>query len=129
MTVSVQRSPALVGRLRPPSDKSLTHRAFMLGAAAESPSFIQHPLLGEDCVSTLRFLESMGLRYDIRDGTVHLEPAAEWSNPDALLDCGNSGTTMRLLFLCGGPSPVLASRQHQSACMPLVIHILVPLTT
>lgn len=97
MTVSVQRSPALVGRLRPPSDKSLTHRAFMLGAAAESPSFIQHPLLGEDCVSTLRCLESMGLRYDIRDGTVHLEPAAEWSNPDALLDCGNSGTTMRLL--------------------------------
>ena len=39
------------------------------------------------------------------------------------------GTTIRLLFLCAGPSLVLASRQHQSACMPLVIHILVPLIT
>ena len=39
------------------------------------------------------------------------------------------GTTIRLLFLCGGPSLVLASRQHQSAFRPLVIHILLPLIT
>ena len=39
------------------------------------------------------------------------------------------GTMIRLLFLCTGPSPVLASRQHQSAFKPLVIHILEPLIT
>jgi hypothetical protein len=39
------------------------------------------------------------------------------------------GTMMSDLFLCTGPSLVLASRQHQSACMPLVIHILEPLMT
>jgi hypothetical protein len=39
------------------------------------------------------------------------------------------GTTIRLLFRCGGPSEVLASRQHQSACSPLVIHIFVPSIT
>ncbi len=43
--------------------------------------------------------------------------------------CASSGTIIRLLFLCGEPSLVLASRQHQSALSPLVIHILLPFTT
>jgi hypothetical protein len=44
--------------------------------------------------------------------------------PDAFI-----GTMISDLFLCGAPSEVLASRQHQSAFMPLVIHILLPLIT
>jgi hypothetical protein len=46
-----------------------------------------------------------------------------------LMPGASIGTMISDLFLCGRPSEVLASRQHQSACMPLVIHILVPLMT
>ncbi len=51
------------------------------------------------------------------------------SKPFTGLPFSRSGTITRLLFLCAGPSLVLASRQIQSACMPLVIHIFSPLMT
>lgn len=86
------------GALRPPSDKSLTHRAYLLAAAATDASLIREPLQGEDCNATLNSLEAMGLRReDVGDGSVRLIPAAEWHSPLEQLDCGNSGTTMRLL--------------------------------
>ena len=63
------------------------------------------PLKGEDCLSTLEILSQLGLRYDWVDTrTLRLTPADEWIQTEEYLDCGNSGTTMRLL--CG----MLASR-------------------
>lgn len=100
----VERSGPLVGRLRPPSDKSLTHRAYMLGAIASGPSMVRTPLRGEDCESTLACLEAMGLGAERSEEGVALRPAADWSSPAGELDCGNSGTTMRLL------SGLIASR-------------------
>ena len=87
----------LQGTLRPPSDKSLTHRAYMLGAIAAGESMVREPLLGEDCEATLRCLRQMGLCAE-PDGTgVRLMPADQWSQPHDVIDCGNSGTTMRLM--------------------------------
>lgn len=100
----VERSGPLTGRLRPPSDKSLTHRAYMLGAIASASSRVRTPLRGEDCESTLACLEAMGLTAIRTEEGVVLHPAAEWAPPAAELDCGNSGTTMRLL------SGLIASR-------------------
>ncbi|MCB8932315.1 MAG: 3-phosphoshikimate 1-carboxyvinyltransferase [Fimbriimonadaceae bacterium] len=98
MTLTTGRIATMAGELRPPSDKSLTHRAYMLGAAAAGPSVVRNPLRGEDCEATLRCLEAMGLRatWTGRD-EVRLDPAARWHSPAEPLDCGNSGTTMRLL--------------------------------
>lgn len=98
MTLNVSPVATLNGILRPPSDKSLTHRAYMLAAVAEGNSIVHEPLRGQDCEATLKCLRSMGLQTRQRDqATIELVPAAEWRNPTEPLDCGNSGTTMRLL--------------------------------
>ncbi len=97
MQLRIQPVQSIQGEMRPPSDKSLTHRAYMLGALGRGESVVRMPLTGEDCEATLRCLQQMGLRA-ARTGTeVRLTPAAEWNSPVGELDCGNSGTTMRLL--------------------------------
>ncbi len=98
MRLVVEPKKCVKGEFRPPSDKSLTHRAYMLGAAAESDSLIKMPLAGEDCQATLSCLAQMGMQYTWAGPTdVRLHPIREWMQPAAPLDCGNSGTTMRLL--------------------------------
>ncbi len=105
MEIVVSHSGPLRGSIRPPSDKSLTHRAFMFAAAAQSPSAILNPLMGEDCVSTLRCLEQLGALPERVGNGFKIAPAPEWLQPEHELDCGNSGTTMRLLsgFLASRP--------------------------
>lgn len=96
MTLQVGRSGPLRGELRPPSDKSLTHRAYILAALARSRSTIVNPLRGEDCNATLAILQQLGATAEVGD-EVLIEPPGGLQSPAAALDCGNSGTTMRLL--------------------------------
>ncbi len=104
MSLRITRAKSVTGQFRPPSDKSLTHRAYMFAAIADGVSRVYSPLRGEDCESTRHCLEAMGLKsIEIPNG-FELTPAPEWSQPETTLDCGNSGTTMRLL------SGLLASR-------------------
>ncbi len=101
----VRRPAAFAGEVRTPPDKSLTHRAYMLGAIAEGPCRVRNPLQSEDAQATLECLAQMGLAYDwTSPNEVRLTPAARWESPSGTLDCGNSGTTMRLL------SGLIASR-------------------
>lgn len=105
MTLEISPIANLQGVLRPPSDKSLTHRSYMFGAIANGESRVRMPLRGEDCESTLRCMNLLGLRHEwITPTEVRLIPTGEWQQPHMPLDCGNSGTTMRLL------SGLLASR-------------------
>jgi len=98
LRLTIQPVKALRGEIRPPSEKSLTHRAYMFGAAATGESVVHNPLRGEDCESTRRCLEQMGLRYEwLSDTSIRLMPSLEWTQPSDVLDCGNSGTTMRLM--------------------------------
>ena len=97
------------GEIRPPSDKSLTHRAYMLGAIAGGESVVRNPLRGEDCEATLRILGQMGLESAPENGSVRLRPAPEWRSPDGDLDCGNSGTTMRLIAGLIASRPIKAT--------------------
>jgi 3-phosphoshikimate 1-carboxyvinyltransferase len=105
MTLDIQPISLISGEIRPPSDKSLTHRSYMFGAIASGPSVVRNPLRGEDCESTLSCLAQLGLKFSGR-GTdeVRLFPNQQWIQPESDLDCGNSGTTMRLL------SGLIASR-------------------
>lgn len=105
MTLTTGRAATMIGELRPPSDKSITHRAYLLGAVGEGPTVVRNPLRGEDCEATLRCLEALGtVIMEVDAETVRIVPG-EWTSPTERLDCGNSGTTMRLL------SGLVASRK------------------
>jgi 3-phosphoshikimate 1-carboxyvinyltransferase len=89
------------GELTVPGDKSISHRALLLGAIAEGLTEIEGFLESEDCLRTLHALRSMGVR--IQQGgeqSVRVRGGGLFSlqAPDAPLDLGNSGTAMRLLI-------------------------------
>lgn len=98
------------GEVRVPGDKSLTHRALMFAAAARGESRLSGLLPGADCRSTAAVLNALGAHIPAlpTDGstiTVTSAGLGEWHTPSEVLDCGNSGTTARLLvgLLAGLP--------------------------
>ena len=89
------------GTLTVPGDKSISHRALMLGALAHGDTRITGFLASEDCLATARALEALGVPIERpRETTVLVHGAAETglTAPVAQLDLGNSGTAMRLLM-------------------------------
>lgn len=105
MVMRVRRFAGVQGQVRPPSDKSLTHRAYMLAALSEGPSTVRRPLESEDAHATRAILTQLGTRFEqVSPQEVIVHPSSEWLQPGTPLDCGNSGTTMRLM------SGLLASR-------------------
>jgi 3-phosphoshikimate 1-carboxyvinyltransferase len=96
LKLTVYPGAPLRGVCEAPGDKSITHRAFLLAAIASGASRISNANPGADCRSTLACLSALGLEAERRDGTWHLVPH-RLSASAAALDCGNSGTTLRLL--------------------------------
>ncbi|HEU0305740.1 MAG TPA: 3-phosphoshikimate 1-carboxyvinyltransferase [Lysobacter sp.] len=95
-----KRGAALAGSLRVPGDKSVSHRAVMLGAIAEGTTRIRGFLEGEDTRATARVLSQLGVRIDApSDGEriVHGVGLHGLRGTGVPLDCGNAGTGMRLL--------------------------------
>jgi len=86
----------LRGVLRVPGDKSISHRAAILGAIAHGTTRIWGFLLAEDCLSTLRCLRALGVTIDDRGGQLEIR-GGSLREPEEILDVGNSGTTIRLL--------------------------------
>ncbi|MBV8856536.1 MAG: 3-phosphoshikimate 1-carboxyvinyltransferase [Acidobacteria bacterium] len=93
----------LRGRLRVPGDKSVSHRAAMLAALARGGTTITNFSSSVDCSSTLEVLRRLGVFVERDGATVRVEGAGgdeggqRFQPPSLELDCGNSGTTMRLL--------------------------------
>ncbi len=90
---------ALQGSIQVPGDKSISHRAVMLGAIAEGTTRITGFLQGEDCLRTLQALRSMGVTIDTSSShelLVHGAGLYGLSKPEGPLYLGNSGTSMRL---------------------------------
>src|SRR5262245_60219558 len=108
MTVqSVRPAKRLRGTLAVPGDKSISHRAAIFNAIADGEAVIENLLTGEDCLSTLSVLRSLGVACTL-DGTALRVAGAGIDGlrePAGILDCGNSGTTMRLMsgLLAGQP--------------------------
>ena len=92
---------SLRGTVTVPGDKSISHRAVMLGALAEGTTRITGFLMGEDCLSTISCFRKMGVEIDVSDEQVVVHGAGLHGlrAPSELLYTGNSGTTTRLL--CG----------------------------
>jgi 3-phosphoshikimate 1-carboxyvinyltransferase len=91
------------GEITVPGDKSITHRALMLAAAATGESRLSGLLPGEDCRSTAAVLRALGCEVpEIPAGGEEIRVAGRgldaWRAPAGVLDCGNSGTTARLLM-------------------------------
>jgi len=100
----------LRGRIRVPGDKSISHRAIMLGSLADGTTRIDGFLEGEDTRATAAAFAAMGVRIEMpSEGTriVHGVGIDGLAPPSAPLDCGNAGTAMRLLagLLAGQPFP------------------------
>jgi len=141
-----------------PGDKSMSHRAAILGGLANGTCTLRNFLPSEDCLNTLNAMHALGVSYEILDelagyGPVNLRihgQAMKLRAPHAPIDCGNSGTGMRLLAgllagqpfatelfgdasLCSRPmtritAPLgqmgahLETRGTKPGCAPLVIH-------
>lgn len=108
LNFTVEPGGALRGRLRVPGDKSISHRAIMLGSLAEGTTQISGFLEGEDCLATLRAFQAMGVPIAGPDqGRVVVQGVGlhGLTAPARPLDMGNSGTAMRLLsgLLAGQP--------------------------
>ena len=90
------------GEFELPGDKSITHRAIMLNGGSEGEAVITNALRGEDCVSTCRCMRALGAEIDI-DGTTLRVKGTPRFRRGRELNCGNSGTTIRLLtgFVAG----------------------------
>ena len=89
----------IYGSLRLPGDKSISHRYGMLAAFAEGTSRFTNFSTGADCASTLGCMEALGARVQrLEDGSVEVTGVGGRVTPaDAPLDCGNSGSTMRMI--------------------------------
>ena len=100
----------LRGALTVSGDKSISHRAVMLGSLATGTTEIDGFLPGEDCLSTIRCFRSMGVQIEQNGSSVKVfgRGLRELTAPAGILDCGNSGTTTRLL------SGVLAAQHFNS---------------
>jgi len=109
LSILVVRSGApLLGKTTVPGDKSLSHRALILGAIAQGSSRVQGFLPAEDCLATVKCLEALGIRIEQEDKTtliVHGCGLRGLKPPSTTLNCVRSGTTMRLLsgILAGQP--------------------------
>ena len=84
------------GEFSLPGDKSITHRALMLNSSVDGEAVITNALGGEDCVSTCACMRALGAKIDV-DGTTMRVRGVERFHAGRELNCGNSGTTIRLL--------------------------------
>lgn len=89
----------LKGRITVPGDKSVSHRSVMFGSIARGTTTIHNFLQGADCLSTIQCFRQMGVSIDNQGETVivHGNGLRGLKAPSCVLDCGNSGTTTRLI--------------------------------
>ncbi len=99
--MKINQSAGLHGIITVPGDKSISHRAIMLGALADGTTRITGFLMGEDCLSTIDCFRKMGVEIEVgeREVLVHGVGLHGLKQPAEPLYTGNSGTTTRLL--CG----------------------------
>jgi 3-phosphoshikimate 1-carboxyvinyltransferase len=108
-TVVVRPARGVAGSLRLPGDKSISHRYAMLAAIAEGTTRLENFSTGADCASTLACMQALGA--DVRRSENKVEilgRGPKLQPPTSPLDCGNSGSTMRML------SGILAGQEFTS---------------
>jgi 3-phosphoshikimate 1-carboxyvinyltransferase len=99
--VIVRAARNIRGTVSLPGDKSISHRYAMLAAIADGPSRLENYSTGADCASTLRCLRALGVKWERqtgRDNVIEVQGSGlALTAPNEPLDCGNSGSTIRML--------------------------------
>lgn len=106
---TIQPAQNISGSVRLPGDKSISHRYAMLAGIAEGPTRLENFSAAADCASTLRCMQDLGVEVKLDGGNVLIQgKGLNLSAPRHELDCGNSGSTMRML------SGILAGQSFES---------------
>lgn len=124
----------LRGRVQIPGDKSISHRALMLGAIAQGETTIEGLLLGEDPRSTAKCFRALGANIsELNNQLVKVEGIGlgNLQEPDQVLDAGNSGTTMRLMLglLASHPNKLFTVTGDHSLVQRPMSRVIKPLQT
>jgi 3-phosphoshikimate 1-carboxyvinyltransferase len=120
--IKLKKARTLKGEITPPPDKSITHRAIMFASIAEGKSIIRNPLMAEDPISTMNAMRALGVEIDEEASGFRLQKETSalscstsliihgkglhgLREPFDVINCGNSGTTARLIsgILAGNP--------------------------
>ena len=87
----------LHGEITIPADKSISHRAVMFSSLAKGTSIIRNFSDGQDPLTTLKIFNQLGIESDIKENEIIIKSTGKLKQNNLPLDCGNSGTTMRLV--------------------------------
>lgn len=99
MDITVKKSKPLSGCIEIPADKSITHRAFMFSALTKGKVKVTNFSKGADCMSTLKIIQQLGCSVEfLNDQELIIDASTAIKAPVNALDCGNSGTTTRLMM-------------------------------
>ena len=98
----------LRGEITIPADKSISHRAVMFSSLANGKSIIKNFSNGADPHSTLQIFKNLGVKFEFLNNELHVTSSGKLTPINNTLDCGNSGTTMRLV------SGILAGQNFDS---------------
>src|SRR5579862_3503876 len=120
------------GSVQLPGDKSISHRYAMLAGIAEGPSRLENYSTGADCASTLGCIRALGVTWERKADQNLIEVqgrGAVLSTPPTPLDCGNSGSTMRMLsgIVAGQPFASEMIGDESLSCRPME-RVITPLT-
>lgn len=98
-SLTITPGQPLTGTIAVPGDKSVTHRAIILASLAEGTSVVSRYCRGEDCLNTMRAFHALGIRIDETPEQLTVYGKGFWglAEPNGPIDCGNSGTGIRLL--------------------------------
>ncbi|HYJ91985.1 MAG TPA: hypothetical protein VEV84_11795, partial [Pyrinomonadaceae bacterium] len=108
--MKISSAKFLKGEVRVPGDKSISHRAVMLGSIASGETQISNFATSSDCASTMKCFRELGVSIEPDGPNVTVRGVGKRGlhQPTGPLDCGNSGTTMRLM------SGLLAGQRFES---------------
>ncbi|MCA9508476.1 MAG: 3-phosphoshikimate 1-carboxyvinyltransferase [Myxococcales bacterium] len=98
-TIKIYPQKNITGSTKIPGDKSISHRALMFAALAKGTSEIENLLEGHDCMATLQVMRALGVHIELKQESwlVHARGVQALLEPTSVLDCKNSGTTIRLM--------------------------------
>jgi 3-phosphoshikimate 1-carboxyvinyltransferase len=122
--ITLSPGNALTGACSVPGDKSISHRAVMFGSIAEGDMHVRNFLDGGDCRTTIAVMRNLGVQIDVITPTeliIHGRGLDGLQEPTDVLDCGNSGTTIRLLtgLLVGQRFPTFLNGTAQIRRRPM----------
>ena len=110
--MTARKSGPLSGTASVPGDKSISHRALILGALSVGETRVTGLLEGEDVLDTAKAMRAFGaevIQHGAGDWSVHGVGVGGFAEPADVIDCGNSGTGVRLIMGCMATSPITAT--------------------